>query len=89
MREDDGTVLEGFVDLMYRDDDGSLVVVDYKTDAVPVQALTARAAYYGPQVRAYERATTAATGAAVETTLLFLHPTAAAQAVSVPPLTSR
>ena len=27
-------VLEGYIDLLYRDDDG-LVIVDYKTDAVP------------------------------------------------------
>ncbi len=26
----DGTVVEGYVDLIYRDDDGSLVVIDYK-----------------------------------------------------------
>jgi ATP-dependent exoDNAse (exonuclease V) beta subunit len=31
-------VLEGIVDLLYRDDDG-LVVVAYKTDAVPLSAL--------------------------------------------------
>ena len=30
----DGITLEGYVDLVYRDDDGGLVVVDYKTDAV-------------------------------------------------------
>ena len=49
----DGTVLEGFVDLIYREDDGSLVIVDYKTDAIPAAALDARVAYYAPQVRAY------------------------------------
>ena len=32
--QEDGTVLEGFVDLIYREDDGSLVVVDYKTDDI-------------------------------------------------------
>ena len=31
-------VVEGIVDLLYRDEDG-LVIVDYKTDAVPVAAL--------------------------------------------------
>jgi ATP-dependent helicase/nuclease subunit A len=36
---DDGTVLEGYVDLIYRNDDGSLVVVDYKTDAVSSGAI--------------------------------------------------
>lgn len=49
----DGTVLEGYVDLLYREDDGSLVVIDYKTDQVPADALPARIAYYQPQVAAY------------------------------------
>ena len=30
-----GKVLEGFVDLIYREDDGSLVIVDDKTDDAP------------------------------------------------------
>jgi PD-(D/E)XK nuclease superfamily len=41
-------VLEGIIDLLYRDDDG-LVIVDYKTDAVPIAALSARVDYYRPQ----------------------------------------
>ncbi|GAA0624282.1 UvrD-helicase domain-containing protein [Kribbella sandramycini] len=49
----DGTVLEGFVDLIYREDDGRLTVVDYKTDAVPEAALDSRVAYYAPQLRTY------------------------------------
>ncbi|HEU4948296.1 MAG TPA: UvrD-helicase domain-containing protein [Kribbella sp.] len=49
----DGTVLEGFVDLIYREDDGSLVIVDYKTDAIPATALDARTTYYAPQVQVY------------------------------------
>lgn len=50
---DDGTVLEGIVDLIYREDDDSLVVVDYKTDSIEPSELPVRTAYYGPQVRAY------------------------------------
>jgi len=53
MVQEDGTVLEGFVDLIYREDDGSLVVVDYKTDDTPDGALASRVAYYAPQVNAY------------------------------------
>jgi ATP-dependent helicase/nuclease subunit A len=53
MVEEDGTVLEGFVDLIYREDDGSLVVVDYKTDDAPDAALPSRTEYYAPQVNAY------------------------------------
>ena len=49
----DGTVLEGFVDLIYREDDGSLVIVDYKTDDAPDAALPARVGYYAPQLNAY------------------------------------
>ena len=41
--QDDGTVLEGYIDLIYREDDGSLVVVDYKTDDVPRRRLFRRA----------------------------------------------
>lgn len=70
--EDDDTVLEGFMDLVYREPDGSLVVVDYKTDSVPHAALPARAAYYAPQIHAYQRALGAATGAAVRGILLFV-----------------
>jgi ATP-dependent exoDNAse (exonuclease V) beta subunit len=85
MLEDDGTVLEGFVDLIYREDDGRLVVVDYKTDAVPAAAIDARTAYYAPQVHAYERATRVASGETVETVLLFLHPEAPAHPALVRP----
>ncbi|MGI8699863.1 MAG: UvrD-helicase domain-containing protein [Nocardioidaceae bacterium] len=80
MVDDDGILVEGFIDLMYREDDGTLMVVDYKTDAIPAAALAARTEYYAPQVEAYERATSAATGAPVRTTLLFLHPEAPAYA---------
>lgn len=49
----DGTILEGFVDLIYREDDGTLIIVDYKTDAIPAEALDARIAHYAPQLRTY------------------------------------
>jgi hypothetical protein len=49
-------VLEGFVDLLFEDDDG-LVVVDYKTDRIAgPDALCATAALYWPQVAAYSAA---------------------------------
>ena len=73
--QDDGSVLEGYVDLVYRDDDGSLVVVDYKTDDIPVEAVPSRTAYYGPQMRAYQKVVHAATGTAIRPLLLFLDPT--------------
>jgi len=71
----DGTVLEGFIDLVYREDDGSLVIVDYKTDAVPEAALDARVAVYRPQMQAYADALRQSTGARVDHAVLaFLHP---------------
>lgn len=82
--QDDGTVLEGYVDLVYAEDDGSLVVVDYKTDAVPAAALGARAAFYGPQLRAYANLLAASTGrVTAPPQLLFLHPGGAAHPVAV------
>ncbi|MGF0117433.1 UvrD-helicase domain-containing protein [Promicromonospora sp. Marseille-Q5078] len=79
--DSDGTVLEGYVDLVFRDDDGTLVVVDYKTDAVPPGAYPSRLEYYAPQLRAYARCLGDATGATVRAELLFLHPL---QAMPVP-----
>jgi ATP-dependent exoDNAse (exonuclease V) beta subunit len=67
-------VLEGIIDLLFRDDDGTVVIVDYKTDAVPAAALPARVEFYRPQVRAYRSAVHAATGAATRAVLMFLHP---------------
>jgi ATP-dependent helicase/nuclease subunit A len=70
----DGVLLEGYIDLVYREDDGSLVIVDYKTDAVPSGAIQSRVTYYQPQIDAYCEALAAATGAPVSATLLFLNP---------------
>ncbi len=82
----DGTLLEGYVDLTYQDDDSSLVIVDYKTDAVPAAALTARATYYTPQLRAYIDMLTAATGVTnIHAVLLFLHPERTAVKIPIPP----
>jgi ATP-dependent exoDNAse (exonuclease V) beta subunit len=78
----DGVVVEGYVDLVYREDDGSLVIVDYKTDAVPPAAIPSRVAYYKPQMDAYREALRDATGAVGSATLLFLNP-AGAVAVAV------
>ena len=69
----DGTVLEGFVDLIYREDDGRLTIVDYKTDAIPAAALESRVAYYAPQLQAYA----AILPNTAPPVLLFLNPTAA------------
>ena len=74
---DGETVLEGFVDLLYRDEDG-LVIVDYKTDAVPEGAIASRISLYRPQLAAYARAIEDATSEPVaRTILLFLTPATA------------
>ncbi|MCQ7029775.1 PD-(D/E)XK nuclease family protein, partial [Escherichia coli] len=60
---------------LYRDPEG-LIIVDYKTDAVPVAALDARIGYYRPQMAAYALAIEAATDhPVVRCMLLFLTPT--------------
>jgi ATP-dependent exoDNAse (exonuclease V) beta subunit len=72
-------VLEGFIDLVYRDDNG-LVIVDYKTDTVPVAAFDQRIAFYRPQLAAYAAALQAATGERIaRCVLLFLSPTGAVE----------
>ncbi len=81
--QEDGTVLEGYVDLIYRDEDGTLSVVDYKTDAVPAGAVSSRVTYYAPQMTAYCTALAAATSSPVSATLLFLNPETS-MAVDVP-----
>jgi ATP-dependent exoDNAse (exonuclease V) beta subunit len=71
----DGTILEGFVDLIYREDDGRLVIVDYKTDAIPAAALDSRVTYYAPQLQAYA----ATLPNAAPPVLLFLNPAGAVE----------
>lgn len=71
--EDDRLVLEGFIDLVFRDESGGLVIIDFKTDTVAhTEALAERATYYAPQLKAYARALEAAAGEAAEAWLVFL-----------------
>ena len=63
--------LEGYVDLVYRDGDG-LVVVDYKTDAVAGDELEARVARYRLQAAAYALAVSEAAGEPVVRAVLCL-----------------
>ena len=72
--QEDGTILEGFVGLIYREDDGSLEVFDYKTDDLPPEALQTWTDYYRPQPRAYKTMLHDAPSDAVPSTLLFLTP---------------
>jgi ATP-dependent helicase/nuclease subunit A len=72
-------VLEGFVDLLYRDDDG-LVVVDYKTDSWRHEHdLDAKVDRYRVQLAAYAHAVGVVVGdPVVRAVLLFLAPDRAA-----------
>jgi len=71
---DDGVVVEGYVDLIFRQDDGSLVIVDYQTDSIPDGAVPFRTRHYRPQLEAYRGVLTSATDVAVATRVLFLRP---------------
>lgn len=73
--DDDGTVRDGIIDLLFEDEAGDLVVLDHKTDAVTGAAVDVRAAFYEPQVREYVRLVEAATQRRVSRgVLLFLSP---------------
>lgn len=61
-REGDRYV-EGYIDLLAEPSDGKLVVVDYKTDRVDSAGdVTAKKAYYAPQLAQYQEAVRAVVG---------------------------
>ena len=67
LREPDGTLIEGVLDLAFRRGDG-WVVVDFKTDHELAEAKAA----YEAQVRLYARAVAEATGSPAEGALLLV-----------------
>lgn len=77
--EIEGTMLEGFIDLLYERPDGSLVIVDYKTDSSDDPAdLRRRRDRYTPQIAAYALMLEESTGRSVSRgVLLFLGPNGA------------
>jgi ATP-dependent helicase/nuclease subunit A len=70
----EGELVEGAVDLVF-EEDGELVIVDYKTDAIaPSQALE-QAAHHAPQLQLYGRGLAVATGLRIrERVVLFTTP---------------
>ena len=80
-------VLEGFIDLLFEEDDG-VVVVDYKTDAVGSGELEEQAVgRYRLQAGSYALAIQKATGKPVkEIVLLFLEPSSERSLTEVPQL---
>jgi ATP-dependent exoDNAse (exonuclease V) beta subunit len=82
-------VLQGFIDLLF-EEDGNLIVVDYKTDAVDSDHVDDAAARYGPQGGAYALAVEKATGRPVtEVVFLFLHANRSAALPDLPGLAAR
>ena len=82
-------VLQGFIDLLF-EEDGNLIVVDYKTDAVDSDHVDDAAARYGPQGGAYALAVEKATGRPVtEVVFLFLHANRSAALPDVPGLAAQ
>jgi ATP-dependent exoDNAse (exonuclease V) beta subunit len=59
---DNGTIVEGTIDLLHEQADGRLVIVDYKTDRVSEAEFAARAESYRPQGNAYAASVARATG---------------------------
>lgn len=80
---DDGTVVEGFVDLMYREEDGTIVVVDCKTDDIPAAAIRVRTEYDLPQINAYLGCLRVSGILGPKGVLLFLSPVQRAEARGV------
>jgi ATP-dependent exoDNAse (exonuclease V) beta subunit len=70
----DGTVLEGFVDLVIEDEEG-LEIVDWKTDQIPAGAVAERLRDYETQAGLYVYGLEAATGRQVRAvTYVFAGP---------------
>ena len=79
--EIEGTLLDGFIDLLYEDEQGSLTVLDYKTDALqPGEATDAAVERYRLQAAAYALIVQEALGKEVAQGILyFLEPDEARQ----------
>ena len=64
-------LLQGVVDCWFREEDGTVTVVDFKTDRVTEATVEERAAGYRPQLEAYTRALSEVLGAAVGRRVLW------------------
>ena len=70
MDSDDEVLLQGVVDCFF-EEDGALVVVDFKTDRVTRAEMSARAERYRPQLEAYSMALSRVTGKTVRERVLY------------------
>jgi ATP-dependent helicase/nuclease subunit A len=66
---DGAHLVEGIVDLVF-EEDGQLVVVDYKSDAIAEDQALAQAAHHAPQLQLYGRGLTQAVGLPVRERLV-------------------
>jgi ATP-dependent exoDNAse (exonuclease V) beta subunit len=73
-------LVEGVVDLVF-EEDGELVVVDYKTDSIAADQAIAQAAHHAPQLQLYGRGLVQATGMRLRERLVLF--TTTSQAVPV------
>jgi ATP-dependent helicase/nuclease subunit A len=77
---DGANLVEGIVDLVF-EEDGELVVVDYKSDAIAEDQALAQAAHHAPQLQLYGRGLAQAAGVPVRERLVLF--TALGRAVPV------
>jgi ATP-dependent exoDNAse (exonuclease V) beta subunit len=77
---DGAHLVEGIVDLVF-EEDGQLVVVDYKSDAIADDQALGQAAHHAPQLQLYGRGLTQAIGLPVRERLVVF--TALARSVPV------
>ncbi len=67
---EDPVLLQGVVDCCF-EEEGRLIIVDYKTDRIAPETVPERTAYYASQLRAYAGAMARMTGLPVQEKLLF------------------
>lgn len=67
---DDDVLVEGIIDLVF-EEQGGLVVVDYKTDAIDDAMALAQAAHHAPQLQLYGRGLAQGTGMSVKERLVL------------------
>jgi ATP-dependent helicase/nuclease subunit A len=67
---DGADLVEGVVDLVF-EEEGGLVLVDYKTDHIALDQAQSQAAHHAPQLQLYGRGLAQATGLAVRERLVL------------------
>jgi len=77
---DGAELLEGVIDLVF-EEDGGLVIVDYKTDGIAAEQALAQAAHHAPQLQLYGRGLAQALGLPVRERLVLF--TSIGQVVAV------